>query len=183
MQTTITTFTAVGRYLAMVCCLFLLNSCDETRYIDEKDIVNVKPGGVVTIRKDVAGVNLINLVSDCALLGVREVNGLNNKRQFRADFQTVNKAENLIFSVEFLLSELVTSDSALCEITEFNGSFRSNNSTLDFRDINLNPDLASVRFSNFSEKGKTCNFIMNSSVATPNGTENWEIKFQSALLP
>jgi hypothetical protein len=167
-----------------ICCLFLFTQCDEVRYINEADIPNIKPGGVVNIRITKPNNEVINLVSECALLGVRKTNvSYGGEQQDRANFQTVGKSENLILSIDFTIKNLVTIDSAVCRLQNIQGSFSQNNTNYLIDYERFNTETSTTTFTNLEEKGKPSSFRLSSSVRGTSGLENWLINFQSNLLP
>lgn len=170
-----------------LCCLFLLTQCDETRYIDEADIPNIKPGGRVFIYvlKDRGTPDpIINLRSECELLGVRESGtSIGGKKLFRADFQTVNKPEELLLTIDFTIDRLITSDSAACSIVDLVGSFKQNNKSYLININDFEEGVSQIGFSNLDKKGIQSNFSFFSSINKQTEREYWLISFQSNLLP
>ncbi len=168
-----------------LCCLFLFTQCDEVRYIDEADIPKIKPGGAVQIAA-IGSIGVqprIKLISNCDLLGVRQHGSLNGKTTYRADFQTINKSEDLLLTVQFVVDSLITPDSATCDLIDISGTFKQNNKTYSLDFNKFNNEFTKIGFSNLSIKGKQSNFRLTSRIRSDNDNELWVISFQSILLP
>lgn len=182
-------FTLIGKLGMALACLFLLNSCEEIRYIDEADLPKIKPGGIITLQGVTPDGKKFNFKSECALLGIRELPnrsevGFGPQKLYKGNFQTIGKSENLIIDFNFNTEETYLYQPDFdCTITNLTGSFNLGNRAYSIEEVFQNKLDTRTFVTNLISPGKPINFELTSVSRSNPPADTFKIIVESILLP
>lgn len=182
-------FALIGKLGMAIACLFLLNSCDEIRYIDEADLPKIKPGGMVTLQGITPDGKKFNFKSECTLLGIRELPnrsevGFGPQKLYKGNFQTVGKSENLIIDFNFNTQETYLNQQSFdCDITDLTGSFNLGNKAYSIEEVFQNKLNTKTFVNNLTSPGQPIKFELTSTSRSNPPSDTFKIIVESILLP
>lgn len=183
------TIASLGKLSIVITSLFLLNNCTYISYINEADIPNIKPGGLVTIQGVTEDGKKYKFTTECELLGIREYPNENydytpKDRLFAATFQTINKPENLILEFDFQTSPFTPNPAnSPFAVTKLGGSFLLDNKKYTIGREFLNNIGYSASVTNIDKPGQLTIVDMNSTKSFRPPSDTFRIVVETFLLP